>query len=221
MYDYWFTIGSGIMDTGLLVAINAVPPVFNLVDRTISETVGGVTTTLPKNATAGLLVKDPTTNVRLAIWNFLKQSPAVRPFPVPPISILTAGRFCQFLTVAAIGYAANNNLANQAYTAALQGADPGTFSPGFPAFLGACLIDSTLATKVATNNLLDPDVQTAVTQFGIDTSPQSNEWPVLTRFAADGNFVTASGNLLNGATWATGCLDQFLFWVGKNEHAIL
>jgi hypothetical protein len=224
MYDFWFTLGSAIMNPSLLAAINAVPPVFNLVDRTITETAGGaVTFNNPNTTTAGLLDQNATGLVRDAIWNFLQKNPAVpSKFGPPPISIYTAGKFCQLLTIPAMGFAANVSLANSAYTASLKGALPATFSGRFPAYLGLCLVDAILQTKLAAQ-APDPDVNNSVAQFGIDSSPTSTEWPVITGYAAHPSLTAASSSLLAGAAspWLITCGDQFLFWAPNNERAIL
>jgi hypothetical protein len=222
MYDFWFTLGSAIMNPALLDAINAVPPVFNLVDRTITETVGGKQTFKYANkTTAGLLDQESTCLVRDAIWNFLSKNPAVpsKSGP-PPISIYTAGKFCQLLTIPMISFAVNVGLANTAYTDSLKGALPGAFSERFPAYLGVCLVDTTLQAKLAAPPP-DVDVDNSVAQFGIDKG--GTEWPVITGFAADPNLAKATGSLLNvpNGPWLKTCDDQFLFWEANNERAIL
>ena len=220
MYDFWFTLGSAIMNPALLTTISAVPPVFTRVNRTITET--GGTPPLINTTTAGLLNATSTPLVRDAIWNFLQTYPAIPSKSGPPISIYTAGKLCQLLTIPAIGFVANVGLANTAYTASLSGASPATFSESFPAYLGLCLVDPALQTKLAAL-LPDPDVANSVAQFGINSSASSTEWPVITGFAAHPSLTAATSSLLAGpaSPWLTTCGEQFLYWGPQNDRAIL
>jgi len=225
MYDYWYTIGRAIMDPGLLTAVNGADPApyFERVTRKMTETdsAGNTTTVADNSATAGLLAEDNTISVRSAIWNWLSANPvsAGNPPLPPPISIYTAGRFCQFLTIQSIDFVTRIAEANNAWRVSSQGADPATFSERFPAFIGACLIDGDLAQKVATPG--DPDLQDAITQFGINAG--SPEFGVANRLVNHEDFITSQGHLLSDpdATWTDTCGDQFFFWVGKNERAVL
>jgi hypothetical protein len=215
MYDFWFTLGSAIMRPELLKVISTGAYFERLKKRDIVETnQAGTKKTYPNTTTPGLLRNKETTDVRNNIRQYyLRNTPGA-----PPVSIFTAGRFSQLLLVPEIGFEASVNLAHQAYHDALQGT-PERFSNGFVAFLGLCLVDSKVTIWFQTPT--DPGLLDALSEFGIDPDFTKPELQVLTRYIAAKNFTTAQGNLLNGFGWPSGCVEQFLFWEGKNEHAIL
>jgi len=166
--------------------------------------------------TAGVLDPKSTTNVRLAIRSYLKQIPSS-----PPVSIYTAGKLCVLLNVPTNQFFTDNMaLASAAYKDALAN-NPANFTPGFPAFLGLCLIDGVLSTKVA--DPADMGLIEAIGEFGINSDPTKPEWNVIDKFVGHPKFQEAQGSLLNDAntSWRPNCGDQFFFWVGANEHAIM
>jgi hypothetical protein len=243
MYDLWYTIGRAIMDPGLLNAVQtaitaaeagdaasgiAPAPAFQRVTRRITEFDDAGTQTFLANKpyTSGLLSKSATTGVpgattgvRGAIWDWMSANPvaAANPPLPPPISVYTAGRFCQFLKVNQFDFVNRIAQANAAYQGALQGADPSTFSERFPAFIGCCLIDGELAGKAATP--ADPTTQIAATQFGMNTA--SPEWAVATR-TAHGLLAVRNALLSDpNGDWSSLCPDQFDFWEPQNARAII
>jgi len=219
MYDFWFSLGAAIMDPTLINVVNAAGPVFNRVTREIIETdsTGAVTFQETNTLTAGLIDVTATTTVRGAIASFTQSNPAA-----PPVSVYTAGKWCQLVAVTTINFAQDIGLANQAYVASLGANQTTTFSSRFPAFLGVCLIDGGMVSRLL-NPAASPDLPEALAEFGISSDPTSIERTTISAFVANTNFQTASGNLLNspGTPWDFGCLDQFFFWAGENERAII
>lgn len=212
MYDFWFTLGRAIMRIDLLDVIEKTAHFERLRERDIIETdMHGARKTLTNTVSAGLLQPDPTTAVRKAIRKYYVDHHVAG---APPVSIFTAGRFSQLLQVPAIGFRKNVELAGQSYRNALQGHSE-RFTNGFVAFLGLCLVDSIITTEFA--NPSDPDLLDAIQEFGIDPL----ELPNIVRYIGDEPFQKAQSDLLNGSGWPCGCLEQFRFWKGKNEHAIL
>jgi hypothetical protein len=225
MYDLWYSFGTAIMSPGLLTRLQGLEPEFQLVTRTITETAdpeptGMYDPPLTDDTFAGVLDSDSTTDVRKAIWTYLTQAQTSPTRSIPPVSIYTAGKFCQLLNVPTTDFfediIAN---ANAVYKDALGDYDPDTFTPGFPAFLGVCLVDSKLSGKVA--NPADADLTEAIGEFGINPDPASPERTVIASFTGDKRFQPLQRSLLNEGPWRTSCADQFLFWVGRSEHAVM
>jgi hypothetical protein len=233
MYDFWYTIGRAVMDRSLLTALqNANPaPLFSRINRTILETdaTGKVTFSYTNTDTAGLLTKANTESVRDEIWDWMVANPVVSgnanpPLP-PPISIYTAGRFCQFLTVDQFDWVKRIETLNDAYNAALAPAQPKDLSERFPAFLGVCLIDEDLTAKVSIPD--DAGFRKAATQFGITVG--STEWGVIDRLMTEPPegqskpFLDVQEEMMadpNG-DWAELCGNQRDFWEPQNERAIV
>jgi hypothetical protein len=222
MYDFWFTMGTLVMDPGLLPAIQTARPQFERVQRTFTETTNGEPPREFDNQTAGLLDKDATLRVRKAIWNYLHQHPPVSKCRPLPISLYTAGRLCQLMTIPEIRFESKLGMYGEAYHDTLRGFDPGTFSEGLPALVGLCTVDWTLAQIFwgSDPDQVLPDVQA---EFGLGADGQ--EWRLIERFVNHPQFKTAIPSFLKGPDdenpWSVGCLDQFVFWMDKSERAIL
>jgi len=104
MYDLWYSFGTAIMSPGLLTRLQGLEPEFQLVTRTITETAdpeptGMYDPPLTDDTFAGVLDSDSTTDVRKAIWTYLTQAQTSPTRSIPPVSIYTAGKFCQLLNV--------------------------------------------------------------------------------------------------------------------------
>jgi hypothetical protein len=212
MYDLWYSIGIAVMDPDLVKAMKAVPPKFDKVTRVITEN-GAVYSS--NDQTAGLLEAGATTNMRSAIAAYLHRSPAA-----PPVSIFTAGKWCQFLTVGAM-FVSCVQTAHTAFEKAAGNAPP-KLSPSFPALLGLCLLDQAFC-NLLMGNPTNPDLVEALGEFGVPAAPASPDLKTLAAFAGDTSFQNARDAMLSAADgcWATGCSEQFVFWAGKNEHAVL
>jgi hypothetical protein len=220
MYDFWFTLGTAIIDPSLLTTVKPValgpPAVFTTISqRTITEPDTRFSFTNTK--TAGLLDADQTPLARAAIRSFIQHNPAA-----PPVSIYTAGRFCQLLLVDEIGFADIIDAAHNAYTDAVKGYT-GSFPPAFAAVLGLCLIDENLLKFIIKDTgQQSPDQQliSFMGEFGMNPDRTSPERSVLNTFAKDSRFQKAAHTLMTGPTWQELCGDQFFFW-GQNARAVL
>jgi len=173
-----------------------------------------VAATAPIIQDAGFIVSAIIDDIRGAIKDTVHQW-----FPfAPPISLYTAGKFCQILTVPAFDIKNNISLANQGYQTAVQNL-PAKRSPNFPAFLGVYLMDSGLTTSMAGGS---PSVQEALAEFQI-TDP--GEISAFAALAKPGKFLKAQSNLLGGvagaaAVW-THCREQFLAWSPETDGMVI
>jgi hypothetical protein len=215
MYDLWFSLGVAVMDPTLVTDIDAAGPVFTRVTRVITEKPSGWTFT--NATTAGLLQAGPTVAVRKAISAHLQKNPAA-----PPVSIYTAGKWSQLLTVSGT-FRQYLSTANAAYVAALGGAAP-NFSPCFPAALGLCLLDTTFSGRFVKNppNLADPDFVQALDEFDLNSNPNSPEFRTISAFAR--GMAIAQNQLLvtsPEAEWADLCPDQRDYWDPQNDRAVI
>ena len=139
----------------------------------------------------------------------------------PPISLYTAGKFCQFLTVSAYDFKANIKLANSAYQAVAKGLS-GTRSPNYPAFLGLLLIDSGLTDSLGATSFAPTPANQALTEFQISNASEITSFQTLATSAS--SFRTAQANLLGGVgtdtTW-TSCREQFLGWSVHTDAMVI
>jgi hypothetical protein len=221
MLDFWFSMGTTVMDPQLLTALKNATPVFTKVKRIITE---NGHTVVSNNPASGLLENAPTTRVRLALRAYLKPIA-----PTLPISIYAAGKMSQLLVIPEIKFGVPMKLANTAYLEACTTAgvtnDPSNFSALFPGFLGLCLLDANLTTLLAQGPGSDADE--AIEEFGIDPDPANSDLKVINQLlTAPSDFLTAQQQLLQSAGWQVGCREQYFFWVGAanknaNERAIL
>jgi hypothetical protein len=217
MYDLWFTIGSAILDPTVIDAVTAANPRFDLLtERDLVEE--GPATILRNKTTAGLLEPAATTAVRNAIAAKLKNGPV----PPPPVSIFAAGKVCQLLTIPQVGYRQALTLANQAIVAvAGHIASP---SAGLIAMLGLCIIDPTF-----TGLVLTPanDTSGVLPQAADEFRLSRQEWDIVNQYVNRPEFLRASHRLFNDPLnaafdpWQNCCSEQYVFWVGKNERAII
>jgi hypothetical protein len=219
MYDLWFTLGSAIMDPGLLDAVENSGPVFQRVERRTTEPTTGfdeINTT-----TAGLLQSQPTTSVRQAIAAFLRTK-SVTP---PPVSIFTAGKLCQFLTIPEIGIREAIGAGNTAFQKVAQASAPlKAPSQGFVAILGLCLVDPGLVFLIKNPDQdADASAHGAAVEFGLSAF----EWGIIGRFVTQSDFAGGQQRLFNTPQfaafdpWIRCCGEQFVFWNGQNDRAVL
>jgi len=235
MYDFWFTLGSAIINTALIdeifsiAVVKNVPVVFKPIgSREIIDPDDGTTPFDSTNtATAGLLDPGNTATLRTAIRNFF----AIPKISAPPISIYATGRMAQLVSLPNInlGYLVKDPTIgiNGAYTDAVK-ALTHTFSPsqGFAAALGLSLIDATLRAEIAKPSQCFKD-------FTSDFGLSDDEITVLTNTNSDKRFAAVSSSLLNGnglplpggtkvsTPWQDLCSDQFFFWDTQNRRAVL
>jgi len=222
MYDFWYTLGTAVMfPDDLLTAVDAVPAQFTLLkERLIVEVDADENTTaLRRNTrTAGLLEQASTDDLRKALGTFIRTKNAAS----PPVSIYTAGRLSQFVTIPSIQFSTVIHSANTAYTAAVSGFT-GTLPPTFPAVLGVCLVDGTLVALI--QNPLTDSLNEFMVEFGISTDPQDAVRLVINAFVSDPAFTTATGIFLSepdATPWIITCAgEQYFFWPDKNERAII
>jgi hypothetical protein len=230
MLDFWFTLGSAVMDPNLLTVVENAKPSFLQVNREIRENGAIVIANNPASGLLGDNAANPaTTRVRLAIRGYLKKNSAS-----PPISIYAAGKLSQLVQVPQIKFRDNIKLANNAYVQACGMAnvanDPKSFSPQFPAFLGLCLVDASLSVLFSSGGA---DLDEVIEEFGVNPDPAQPDLKVMNQtltFKSAGattpDFVTAQNDLLNGLAWQGGCREQIIFWTGLNggdgnERAVL
>jgi hypothetical protein len=227
MYDLWFTLGSAIINPALLDAITAVGGVFTPVfQRQITETdnTGKQTFISTNSKTAGLLDNIQTSTARIAIRDFLLNSNV----PAPPISIYTAGRMSQLVTLPNINFDTlirdkTSGGASGAYADAAK-AFPAPYSAAFPAVLGLALIDGTLLSLIPTPG--NANLVAVMQEFGLSADLKSPERQALSMATADKRFTDASASLLSGTAssdtpWQDLCSDQLFFWDTQNARAVL
>lgn len=217
MYDLWLTLGTAVKQPGLLDTIIAAGVKFNRVIRITIETSPTTgTNVFQERHAAGLLEPAATTKVRQAIRDALKGKGAT------PITIFTAGRFCQFLSLSAadfnpakpVDFKGVVNGFHAIYRKA-SATGPADLSAPYTAFLGACLVDGTLSGKVQAP---DTDLAAALVEFGVDlTTPEGK---VVAATINDPDFDKVQASFLTSPTWEVGCHETLFFWVGKNEHAV-
>jgi len=237
MYDFWFTLGSAVMDAGIFTNIQTAiknsntPPFTLLTSRRIVE-VGGKGFDKTNTKTAGLLssvMPDfATDTIRQLIRSYIQGNKNA-----PPVSIYTAGKFSQLLaikwidSVKQIDFPKIMTLANTAFVKAAKGATAGALPPNFPAIIGLCLLDNAVATLIATSIPGTADGATLAAfmlEFGISKDAASPERMILTSYVTDqANFGLASGTLQQGDStpWQDLCGDQYFFWDTQNERAVL
>jgi len=225
MYDFWFTLGSAIIDPGFLTTItNALDkPFFQLLTlRLILETdpiTGKIQTISQNTRTAGLLDLDKTPKFRLAVR-------AALPASAPPVSIYAAGRLSQLLVVPGIKFADVMSKASTAYANAKATVNPGNLPASFPAVIGLCLLDSTLASLIAKPGDFTPDgtdLKEFMMEFGISATPNTPERQMISNYVHDTKFGEAASSLLAGDStpWQDVCGDQFFFWSPQNVRAVI
>ncbi len=235
MYDFWHTLGRGIIDPpGLLAAINGAKPSgpdFYFCQRltTMIEDTGPV---FRHGPSTGKLIENPTSSVRMAISKYVRQ---VSGSAAPPIGLYCAGRFCQLIKIkkfrstnqqSALGDILNS--AQKAYVSAI-GGKPSNL-PTLPAFLGLCMLDGQLADAIRTwpngpqKQPLDAQSQMIeiAGEFGIVTG--TKDWNIVVRFVNSSDFQTAVDLFMNGDNnpWAESgtTLEQAMFWPDMSEYAI-
>jgi hypothetical protein len=221
MVDIWYTTGLAVMRPKLLDAVMAANPAFDFVQRIILEQApGGDLALRPRAIQAGLLRKDETTSVRLALSKFAKNYSK----SAPPISIYCAGRFCQYVAIPFFSSTLPNSskfsdivkIANTGYTKAVAQGVEGV-SPSFPALLGACLMDGAITSGLKNPTQAGTD---AIGEFGIE--PQSEDWKLAAAFVSTAEFDQAAFLLMvaDEDPWQCVTGEQMFFWEGRNEHAI-
>jgi hypothetical protein len=238
MFDLWYTTGAAItfpeiLDevtakgnaAGIAAGRNDGDPLFFTIPA-IQFSNGGtpnvpiLNPNIPNPAAAvapvirdsGYIVRDIIGAVRTAIKDSVHKR-----FPfAPPISLFTAGKFCQLLTVTLFDFKNNVRLANQGYEAAVTNL-PAKRSPNFPAFLGVYLMDSSLTGAVSGATGPTTEAQKALAEFGI-TDP--GEMAVFGTLSQVGPFLTAQSNLLRPPLW-TSCREQFLLWGIQNDAMVI
>jgi hypothetical protein len=222
VYDFWFTLGVTIMRPALLDKISDAGPVFDFVDRIIIEVTNGQPALRPKAPDTGLLEKDPTTAVRLAISKFVRGVSAA----APPIGIYCAGRFCQLIKIPFFASAQPNtsslrdiiNSAHAGYLAALNDG-PESPIPAFPAFLGWLLVDPALVPDFDSPT---DQVKEVASEFGVVVDDTNRSWQIARTFVKTNEFLHATQLLMvaDNSPWKSATAEQIIFWTGLSEHAI-
>ena len=72
MYDFWYTLGVATIDPTMLTPLKEHAK-FTDVERVVNETIGGVPQKPRKGPHTGLVERNATTNMRLAIFAALKK----------------------------------------------------------------------------------------------------------------------------------------------------
>lgn len=242
MVDLWFILGGTVMDPGLVGLIwekVSSTKVFTPVNRTITEKVDEKTVTIVDNCPAsGLLKETGTMALRKAIRNYLSAR-----MQTPPISIYAVGRMAQFVQVKETCFSPAIQLAQRAYSAAVQANRWPWRSPLFPAFVGLCLVDQKLTAK----GTEDPVYLEVLGEFGMtkDTQPEGMILKDMLAYTSEpdtmgaqlkssrsddsndvSDFATAQGLLVGGAGWQGGCREEIIFWSNPdtfkgNDRAVL
>jgi hypothetical protein len=235
MFDLWYATGAAIMFPELLDAFEAqgvaagtavgeplfypVPsiqfcdggkPNAPIVNPNLKNQIAG---NPPVIADSGFIVASIIDEVRVAIKDLVHER-----FPfAPPISLYTAGKLCQVLTVKAFDWKNNIKLANQGYQAAVKSL-PTKRSPNFPAFLGVFLLDPGLTNSLSGAQGPPTAAQQALAEFQI-TDP--GEIAAFQSLVTPGNsFINAQAKLLGPPTWTT-CREQFLAWSGHTDAMVI
>jgi hypothetical protein len=239
MYDFWFTLGSAIMDASIFANIQTAvtASAFTLLQsRRIvdTDTTGAVIFDKTNTKTAGVLpapsaagVPSVTDGIRKSIRGFIQGNDNA-----PPVGIYTAGKFSQLLTIPWIDSATRTNfagvmrLATQAYGNAAAGTRVDELPDTFPALVGLCLIDHAMAGLIPLSSVTTPDgpaLQPVMAEFQISSNPQSLERQILSKFVHDPNFQTAATLLQQGDStpWQEVCGEQYFFWDPQNERAVI
>jgi hypothetical protein len=240
MYDLWYSLGAAVMFPQIIDevktkgdaagvaagrpagaslffpvqniqfydAVNKVP----IKNPNIADPVGSVT---PVINDSGFVVAEIIDDIRSILKNSIHNW-----FPfAPPISLYTAGKFCQFMTVPDYNLTANLSLANQGYQAAVKSL-PAKRSPNFPAFLGVLLIDPGLSGSLLGNTAPPLIAQNALSEFQV-TDP--GEIGAFQSLVQPGAFMNAHDSLLgslNPASWTT-CKEQFLAWSPRTDGMVI
>jgi hypothetical protein len=166
---------------------------------------------------SGFVVADILEDVRTAVKDAVHKW-----FPfAPPISLYTAGKFCQILTVAAFDFRNNVKVANQGYAAAVKHL-PAKRSPNFPAFLGVLFMDAGLSATLSGAAGSATVAKQALAEFQITDAGEVSAFQTL---AKPGNFLVAQSNLLGNAspsqpTWTT-CREQFIAWSPRTDAMVI
>jgi hypothetical protein len=165
---------------------------------------------------SGFIVADIIDDVRVAIKDAVHSRFAF----APPISLYTAGKFCQILTVPAYNLRTNISLANQGYQTVVKNL-PTKRSPNFPAFLGVFLMDPGLTASLSGAVGATTTAQNALAEFQI-TDP--GEISAFQNLAKPGDFMTAQSNLLGNVagppTWTT-CREQIVGWSPRTDGMVI
>jgi hypothetical protein len=223
VYDFWFSLGVAAMRPALLRAVYEAGPEFTFVTRVTTETPEGRAPRITSPASTGWLKADPTTRVRLAIAQFVREFPGR-----PPIGIACAGRFCQLMCVRNFDgsdpptvFPEIIDMVNAGYRDAL-GGGPESPLPAFPAFLGACLMDAKLALEIRNGGSPGAVLAEILGEFGIPADPGDASLQLAIRFANSRGVEAAYDKLMNSENdpWRGVCYEQILFWTDKSEYAI-
>jgi hypothetical protein len=225
VYDFWFTLGTAIIDPGFLAVIknpaNGITANFHFVERVVVE-LDGENAIHRHGPSAGLLEEASTTAVRLAMANYIKGAPGA-----PPVGIYAAGRFCQLVNIPTFDSnhtPADGNfdkiiaLAHNAWVSAL-GASPVPAIPAFRAFLGLCLCDQNLVFDFAAPT---PALIEAASEFGI-TVGTSPAWTIASACVSHPDFSAGARLFMLGDLdpWDDApTFEQAFFWKGRSEFAI-
>jgi hypothetical protein len=235
VYDFWYSLGAAVMQPDMVPSIEAKNPKFKFVKKTMTVTeldgttpatnLDGTPVAITITPATGLLEKASTSEVRDVIAAAVGKLPAA-----PPISIYTASRFCQMLNIKEFNPQTKKNFltimadAGSAYAAVLKAAGGVVLSPGFPAFIGMCLLDNALFSLIpapANANPLKDPLAKFVAEFGINEG--SAEWMVMKNLKLQKGFADASEELMLGEDnpWLCGCGDLSLFWPAHSEYTLV
>lgn len=227
MYDFWFTLGAGIIDpAGLDKALQGTEFYFCQRLTLMLEESGP---RLLNGPSTGELDKDTTPKVRLEISKFVHAG-----FDsAPPIGIYTAGRFCQLKQIPVFRESNPQSKlkdildsCNGAYQEAIRAVGPSKL-PKLPALLGLCLLDGNFVAAIIKHPSGPQPAQDQMVgiaaEFGV--APGTSDWKFVLAFVTSQQFRGATDLFMardDKNPWAKtgGTLEQAMFWVGKTEYAI-
>jgi hypothetical protein len=220
MLDLWHTLGTILVfpddffsaSDALVKQIGG--PLFEWVPQVYSEErdANGVALSGPfatfVNKVGGNLDKNITTAARSMLAQYVATHHGEL---APPISIYTAGKFCQMLTVPSFDFKNKMN----AFVTAFRRAGGTSLSPSryFLSLAGVSLLDFDLSATLS--DASDPDRLGIYKEFRV-TDPEK---AVMTAFVKDPDFIRAQKLLLDPPDWDS-CLEQFSFWAAHNERMV-
>jgi hypothetical protein len=230
MYDFWYALGTSIIDPDLLKAIQGAPPFFEFCPRLTIVTKNGQPA-LRHGPSTGNLKSKPTSDVRIAISAYLRKISS----SAPPVGMYCAGRFCQLINIPRFQSTNDKSSLHHiidhfhtAYLYALNGGQPSTL-PAFPALVGLCPCDGNVVNAMQQYPGGDPgsraEVMEILGEFGIRQFDDGNrDWYIIRRFVNSPDFSIGTTLFMGGDNnpwFETGnTLEQSMFWNGTSEYAI-
>lgn len=206
MMDLWYTYGAMVADPGLLKAIGNANPLFAMIDMTVTEALTGQPASTDDRPAAGYLDNTSTTAIRQLIRDYVVKNLKAG---APPISLYTAGKFCQLWNTHQAGLTKSINDANAAFTRA--GGIAANSSPALLTIVGLCLLDSIFISRYLLSTKPSTVAATAA-EFGLDQA--GGEWKIVQTLAQDTGFGTAHTELFTAPCWSgkQACTEVFAFY---------